>query len=69
VSATISRYVLVNPDDVEQDWEYTDYREAEEEARRLGYAVIEREYVYDDSSLVWTPDGSETWPPKKEARP
>ena len=61
--STITRYVLVDADDNEQDYEYERYTEAESDARRDGFAVIAREYVYDDSELVWTPDGSDSWPP------
>lgn len=64
--AEISRYVLVNEDDVEDDYEFDSYQEALREAQRRGnVAIVERTYVYDDTSLVWTPDGSETWPPTR----
>lgn len=58
----IRKYVLVGRDDVEQDYEYLNYQEAEENARRQDCAVIARTYTYEDSDLVWTPDGSDTWP-------
>lgn len=60
--AEISRYVLVDRDDNERDHEYDTYQEAVN-AAGSDYAVIERHYVYDDSELVYTPDGSDTWPP------
>ncbi|MBU8840193.1 MULTISPECIES: hypothetical protein [Mycobacteriaceae] len=63
--ASITKYVLVGTDDVEQDYEYDSCPEAIEAAKKQGCAVIEREYVYDDSSLVWTPDGSDRWPPSR----
>jgi hypothetical protein len=63
MSAEICRYVLVDKSDVEQDYEYTRYDEAVEAAEKQDCAVIERKYTYDDSELVWTPDGSNTWPP------
>jgi len=57
-------YVLVDRGGVEDDYEYASMAEAVAEASRLGgYAVVEREYEYNDSSLVWTPDGEGTWPP------
>lgn len=67
--ASISRYVLVDRNDQEQDHEYEDYDEAVQAAGDT-HAVIEREYEYSGSSLVWTPDGRGTWPPpppKKKA--
>lgn len=63
---SISRYVLVDRDDQEGDYEYDRFEEAKEAALRDGCAVIERIYEYDDSSLVWTPDGSDVWPPELE---
>ena len=60
----ISRYVLVNRDNQEQDYEYESYDDAIAEAQDQDCAVIERTYSYDDSELVWTPDGSNHWPPK-----
>lgn len=67
--STISRYVVVDTDDTEGDREYVTLDEAIEWARPLGAAVIERVYAYDDSSLVWTPDGSDTWPPPQAQEP
>jgi hypothetical protein len=63
--AEILRYVLVTRDNHEEDYEYDRYHEAETAARERGtdVAIIERHYVYDDSELVWTPDGADTWPP------
>ena len=62
--AEIQKYVLVDSDDVEQDWEYDTLREAENAAQDRGnLAIIARTYEYSDSELVWTPDGSDTWPP------
>lgn len=63
--AHISKYVLVDRDDNEGEHEYDSYDEAVKLAEDRNCAVIERQYVYDDSSLVWTPDGSTTWPPSK----
>lgn len=66
--ATINRYVLVDLHDQEGDYEYESFNEAVNDARRLGYAVIEREYEYTDSMLVWTPNGRDMWPPKASTR-
>lgn len=66
MSAEILRYVLVDRDDNEGDYEYTTLAEAKADAGD-DHAVVERTYTYDDSELVWTPDGSDTWPPKAEA--
>lgn len=66
----IIRYVLVDTDDNEQDYEYDEheYDEAEAEAYRTGCAVIARVFEYEDSELVWTPNGSNIWPPKKRTK-
>jgi hypothetical protein len=63
--AQIERYVLVTSDDQELDHEYESFEEAMGDALEQGCAVIERVYEYSDSTLVWTPDGSDRWPPKK----
>jgi len=65
--AEITKYVLVSRDDVESDYEYDSCQEAIE-AAGTSHAVIERHYVYDDSELVYTPDGSDTWPPAKRRK-
>jgi len=61
----ILRYVLIGPDNVEEDYEYATLAEAKSDAtqRKGPTAIIMRTYVYDDSELVWTPDGSAIWPP------
>lgn len=59
----ISRYVLCDWHGVEQDYEYANYADAERDAARERCAVIERLYTYEDSELIWTPDGEDTWPP------
>lgn len=64
--ATIERYVLVDRDDHEGEYEYETLDEAQGAAGTT-HAVIARIYEYDDSELVWTPNGSNRWPPK--ARP
>lgn len=62
----ISKYVIVDAADQEEDYEYDKFDEAKAEAERRGKcAVIERKYVYDDSELVWTPNNEMTWPPSK----
>jgi hypothetical protein len=59
----IQRYVLVGRDGTEEDYEYSEYTEAYESANRRNMAVVARVYVYEDSELIWTPDGSDAWPP------
>jgi len=59
----IRRYVLVDSEDNEQDYEYSDWFEAARDAEERNYAVVARIYTFADSELVWTPDGSNTWPP------
>jgi hypothetical protein len=60
----IERYVLIDSDNNEGDWEYESFKEAVGEAISQGdTAVVARIYEYDDSELVWTPDGSSVWPP------
>lgn len=60
----ILRYVLVDESDNEQDYEYEKFDEAVE-AAGSEMAVVQRTYTYDDSELVWTPNGKSTWPPGK----
>lgn len=60
----IRRYVVVDRDDNEEDFEYESFEDAKSSASRSGGAVICRTYVYDDHELVWTPDGSSSWPPE-----
>ncbi len=65
--AEIQTFVLVDRDDVERDWEYKTFGEAMDTARNESdVAIIARTYEYTDSKLVWTPDGSDTWPPEEE---
>lgn len=60
--SVINRYVTIDRDGNESD-EYDTYREALAAAESAtGLAIIERNYEYSDSSLVWTPDGGDTWP-------
>lgn len=60
----ILRYVTVNRDNQEGETEYLSQDEAMTAAGD-DCAVVMRTYEYDDSELVWTPDGSSTWPPEK----
>ncbi len=65
----ITRYVLVGRDNTEGNFEYSDYDEAVRAAKANGHtAVIERVYTYEDTHLVWTPDGPAAWPPKRGTR-
>lgn len=65
--ATITRYVLVDRNDVEGNVEYEDMAEAIDICDD-DHAVIERTYEYADSEVVYTPDGSNVWPPKPDTR-
>lgn len=65
---TISRYVLVDKDNHEDDHEYESYDEAKAAAGD-DHAVIERTYSFTDSELVYTPSGASTWPPKPVKHP
>ena len=63
---TITRYGLVDRDNNERG-DYDTYDDAVEDAKELGgYAVVEYQFEFADSELVWTPDGSTRWPPKDE---
>lgn len=57
------RYVIVDAEENEEDWEYDRFEQAKNVARRRGHAVVVRTYEYTDTALVWTPNGSDTWPP------
>lgn len=61
----IYRYIVVDADNeqVRSDWE--DYDDAETAAGRLEQptAVVEREYTFSDSQLIWTSTGDDFWPP------
>lgn len=61
--STITKYVLVDQYGADFDHEYDTLDEAVKLAGK-NHAVIARTYVFDDSELVWTPDGSNTWPPE-----
>ena len=63
--AEILRYVLVDRENNEGDYEYHSLKGAVE-AAGSDEAVIERTYEYSDSELAWTPDGDDVWPPRKE---
>ena len=62
----ITRYVLVDSDDNELNFQYETFEDALVQAERMGCAIVEWTYVYDDSSLVWTPNGDNSWPPISE---
>jgi hypothetical protein len=65
--AEILRYVHVDLNDNEGDYEYDTLQEAIDAADE-GEAIICRTYTYDDSELVWTPNGGSTWPPEDNPR-
>ncbi|BBY54110.1 hypothetical protein H7J07_05730 [Mycobacterium koreense] len=63
--AEIRRYVTVDADDNESDWEYDSFDDAKAAAIRQGNAAVSCNiYEYSDRELAWTPDGSGTWPPQ-----
>lgn len=63
--AEIRRYSVVDDQDYEDDREYDTFEEAKEAAIRLGNAAVSCNiYEYSDHELVWTPDGSDRWPPR-----
>lgn len=61
----ITRYALVGPGGEQGDHEYDTENDA------IGAALLESEphaviavvYTFDDTDLVWTPDGGDVWPP------
>jgi len=62
---TVRIYVLVGRDGREFGGPFDTYRGAVQAAEENGYgnlAVVEREYTEYNEDLVWTPDGSKTWP-------
>lgn len=68
----IHKYALVDEHNTEGDYEYGSLREARRAGAKYGQAVILRHYtrddedlIYDDSELVWTPNGANVWPPKR----
>jgi hypothetical protein len=63
----ITRYVIVDDNGREYDYEYESFAEAKSIASKEGSAVIERVYLFDDSELVWTPSGEDTLPPEGES--
>ena len=64
--SSITKYVLVDRSNTEGDHEYDLFDEAKQAAGDT-HAVAERTYTYDDTALMWTPDGSGQWPPKPGA--
>lgn len=60
----INTYVVVDRDNEYVSEEYDSLAEAINAAQRRGpgHAVVELTYVFDDSSLAWTPNGSDYWP-------
>lgn len=60
----IQKYILVDRNNVEDDYEYDNYLEAYNAAKRRNMAVVARVYEYSDTELIWTPNGSDVWPPK-----
>lgn len=60
---TIRTYVLVDRSGSYVSEEMDTLEEAKDEAEDRGHvAVVEFQYEFTDSELVWTPDGSNIWP-------
>ena len=58
-----TRYAVIDRND-EKVNDHEKYDDAVEEAKSDGNcAVAEEHYEYTDSTVVWTPDGTNTWPP------
>lgn len=66
----ITTFVVVNDKDQYSSEEMPTMDEAVRAAQQLAaqtgrkYAVVQFEYEFADSGLVWTPNGSDQWPPK-----
>jgi hypothetical protein len=65
--ATITKYVVCDREGQADGWEYDSFEDAKAAALTDGSAVVAREYEYADEELVWTPDGSTTWPPDEDS--
>lgn len=62
--AEIRKYVVVDSDDNESDYEYDTFDEAKTAAMKQGDSAVSCNiYEYSDRELVWTPDGGIIWPP------
>lgn len=61
----IHRYVIVDANNVEENGDYDTLHEAKAVAskRQEPVAIIDCTYVFDDSELVWSNTGDDTWPP------
>lgn len=60
----INTYILVGLNDQEGEYEYRTMAEAQEVAEKQGdTAILMRTYTYDDTELIWTPNGKNHWPP------
>ena len=61
----IRKYVLVTLDNTYLDTLYDTFDEARDAALRDSEpcAVVCLIYTFDDSELLWTPDGGSIWPP------
>ena len=61
-----SRYAVIDSNDSKVN-DHEKYEDAVAEAKAAGdCAVTQEQYEYTDSTVVWTPDGSDTWPPEAE---
>jgi hypothetical protein len=68
----IYKFILSDVNDQYSGGPYNNYDEALKVAEDVAatgtpVAIIELIYEYSDSSLVWTYNGSNNWPPKKRS--
>lgn len=61
--SAIRRYILVDRDDNESDFDFDNYQDALAAARAADSAVVAHIYEFNDSELVWTPTNDDRWPP------
>ena len=60
----VRNFVLADKDDHELDDECDTIDKAQLDAARSGCAVVAQVDQYSDAAPVWTPAGSNVWPPK-----
>jgi len=62
----IEKYILVDRNGEAYGYFHDDFSSAKALADARGFAVDEYRFTFSDSQLVYTPDGSRTWPPTNE---
>lgn len=61
----IEKYRLLDKEGYATDEIFESYEDALEEAKDRNFAVEALIFEFRDSDLVYTPDGSWSWPPSK----